>query len=502
MPRAKVRDRASAQEGTNFHLLFSKSSSSFILQGNRYFSQHAFLAVRSISMELDLVDSRKELVRRLDEGNSAGAVEILETIPLPDLSLVLSRLDEERRNKLLSLVSPEQAADLLEQLPDVHAISTIESLESSTAAAILGELPSDIQGDLIGELDAEDANRILGHMTPEDAQAALHLSRFEDDEAGGLMITEMLVFAEHQSVASVIANLRIHADHYRDFEIQYSYVVSKEGKLIGVLRMRDLLLAPHDVTLQRLMIRKPIFVRTKTKIDELRELFDHNSYLGVPVVDESEKPVGVVLRRAVDAAWADKHHADLLKMQGIVGGEELRSMPLTIRSRRRLAWLSINIVLNLFAASVIAIFQDTLSSVIALAVFLPIISDMSGCSGNQAVAVSMRELSLGLIRPTELMRVWLKEISVGIINGLSLGLMIGLVAWIWQGNPILGLVVAVALTLNTLVAVSIGGLIPLVLRRWGLDPAIASGPILTTVTDMCGFFWILGLATLALDYLK
>lgn len=453
-------------------------------------------------MELDLADLRKDLTRRLDEGDMAGAIECLESIPQQDLALILSRLDEERRNKLLSVVPPETAADLLAELPDVHAITTIESLESSTAAAILGELPSNVQGDLIGELDAEDANRILGHMTPEDASAALHLSRFEDDEAGGLMITEMLVFKEHQTVAAVIADLRIHADHYRDFEVQYSYVVSESGKLIGVLRMRDLLLAPHDVTLHRLMIRNPIFVRTKTNTDELRELFDHNSYLGVPVVDEEEKPVGVVLRRAVDAAWAEKHHSDLLKMQGIMGGEELRSMPMMVRSRRRLAWLSINIVLNLFAASVIAIFQDTLSSVIALAVFLPIISDMSGCSGNQAVAVSMREISLGLIRPTELMRVWIKEVSVGLFNGIALGLMIGLIAFLWKGNPMLGGVVALALALNTIVAVSIGGLIPLLLKRWGMDPAIASGPILTTVTDMCGFFWILGLATLTIDYLK
>ena len=266
--------------------------------------------------------------------------------------------------------------------------------------------------------------------------------------------------------------------------------------------MRDLLLAPHGTTLDRLMIRDPLFVRAETSIEELGEIFDEHSYLGVPVVDAQQRPLGVVLRRAVDDAWAEQQDAALLKLQGIVGGEELRSMPLMTRSSRRLAWLSINIVLNLLAASIIAMFQETLSTVIALAVFLPIISDMSGCSGNQAVAVSMRELSLGLVRPTELLRVWLKEISVGLLNGIALGAMIGAVAWAWQGMPMLGVVVAIALALNTLVAVSIGGLVPLLLRRWNLDPAVASGPILTTITDMCGFFWVLGLATLFLDYLK
>ena len=152
-------------------------------------------------------------------------------------------------------------------------------------------------------------------------------------------------------------------------------------------------------------------------------------------------------------------------------------MPLFGRSRRRLSWLSVNIVLNIIAASVIAFYQDTLSAVIALAVFLPIISDMSGCSGNQAVAVSIRELSLAVVKPRDVGYVWLKEISVGVINGIALGLLIGAVGWLWQGNPYLGLVVGAALAINTMIAVSIGGTVPLLLERLGVDPALAaSGP--------------------------
>ena len=191
----------------------------------------------------------------------------------------------------------------------------------------------------------------------------------------------------------------------------------------------------------------------------------------------------------------------MLRMQGIVGGDEIRNLPLLTRSGRRLSWLSINIVLNIFAASIIALYINTLDAVIALAVFLPIISDMSGCSGNQAVAVSMRELALGIVKPEEVRRVWLKEISVGLINGAALGLLLGLVAWAWRGNAYLGLVVGSALTLNTLIAVSLGGIAPLVLKRNGVDPAVASGPILTTVTDMCGFFLVLSFAALMLSRL-
>jgi magnesium transporter len=242
------------------------------------------------------------------------------------------------------------------------------------------------------------------------------------------------------------------------------------------------------------MMPNPEALNDFASLDEVRASFDRHGLYGMPVVDSSGRLVGMIRRAAVSHALASRSEADFLRAQGIVGGEELRTMPLLQRSRRRLAWLSVNILLNVIAASVIAFYQDILAAVIALAVFLPIISDMSGCSGNQAVAVSMRELSLGLLRPSEVCRVWLKEISVGWLNGLALGALIATLAWLWKGNPVLGLVVGGAMMLNTMVAVSIGGTVPLLLRRWGVDPALASGPILTTVTDMCGFFLLLSIA--------
>jgi magnesium transporter len=206
----------------------------------------------------------------------------------------------------------------------------------------------------------------------------------------------------------------------------------------------------------------------------------------------------VIRRKNILEAENERTVQEHLQSQGIVGGDELRTMPVLLRSRRRLSWLSVNIFLNLIAASVIAFYQDTLSSVIALAVFLPIISDMSGCTGNQAVAVSMRELSLGIVKPGEILRVWFQEIKLGLINGLVLGLLIGLTAFLWKGNIYLGLIVGGALAINTLVAVSIGGTVPVILKKMNIDPALASGPILTTVTDMIGFLLALGFATLAL----
>lgn len=414
----------------------------------------------------------------------------------------ISRLSERERDILFVLLDPEDAAEIIEEIPSAEAVQIIENLDPGEAASIVDELSSADQADLLAELDAEEADAILAEMDPTMAAAARKLADYDPETAGGLMLTEFLAFNEECRVREVLDNLNLNSKKYSDFAIQYLYVTDQSGALTGVLPLRALVLSDPETPISSQMIRNPIHVPITMTLTELRDLFDRSPLLGVPVTDRSNRMVGVVRGRAVVEALTDRSDTDHLKTQGIVGGDELRTMPVALRSRRRLAWLSINIFLNLIAASVIAMYQDTLQYVIALAIFLPIISDMSGCSGNQAVAVSMRELSLGIVRPYEWLYVWLKEISVGLINGCCLGVMIGLVAWFWQGDPILGLVVGVALAVNTVIAVSIGGTIPLLLKRMNLDPALASGPILTTITDMFGFFLVLSIATLLLPLMK
>jgi magnesium transporter len=444
----------------------------------------------------------ERLAELLPRGDAQQIERFLDELPSGDVPLVVSRLSDDQQSELLTALAPEQAAELLHQLVYVQAVNAIEHLEPEAAAAILDELPSDEQADLIGELDREDAEAILSQMEPSDATEARALIAYEDDVAGGLMVTEYLSYGETLTVGDVIADMRDRAEEYRDFDVQYAYVCDQSERLTGVLRLRDLLLASRHVAIRDLQIRDPLSVIVDTPLEELADFFDRYSFLGVPVTDSAGRLVGVVHQAAVADAWNEQQDSTFLKTQGIVGGEELRSMPLLRRSSRRLAWLSVNIVLNVIAASIIALYQETLSTVIALAVFLPIISDMSGCSGNQAVAVSLRELSFGLVRPNELLRVWFKEASLGVINGSVLGVMVAIVAWLWKGNVYLGLVVGTALCLNTVVAVSIGGIIPLVLKRFKMDPAIAAGPILTTITDMCGFFLVLGIATAFLNRLS
>ncbi|MCO8120114.1 magnesium transporter [Stieleria sp. TO1_6] len=434
-------------------------------------------------------------------GDADALDDYVSQLSTADQALALSHLDDQETHQVLETLHANDAAELLSHLPEVQAAQLIGSLEAASAAAIIQELPSDEQADVLGDLNESQLQAILNELPAEEAAAARELAAYNDDVAGGLMICELLRFSDRMSVAQVIEQLSHDHQRHDDMDIRYGYVCDDAGRLVGVLRMHNLLFARRSASISDVMIHHPVSVADSAPLDELVELFESHAYLGVPVVDSEGVLQGVVRREAVDYESVRAAESDYLKSQGIVGGEELRTMPLWLRSRRRLSWLSVNIVLNIGAAAVIATFQDTLQSVIALAVFLPIISDMSGCSGNQAVAVSMRELSLGLIRPSEFFRVWSKEIAVGLINGSILGLLVGIVALVFSGNVYLGLVVGGALTINTMVAVSIGGLIPLCLKKMGVDPAVASGPLLTTVTDMCGFFLVLGFATMMLTLL-
>lgn len=428
-------------------------------------------------------------------------VAFLESINPADTSLAVSRLTDDEQRKLFQLIHPEDAAEVIEDFSDALTIDVIGELEPEQVASIFEELDSDHVADLLGGLDEDDANSIIDQMSPEDAEEARSLLQYAPDTAGGLMISEFLDYRSTQTIQDVLDDLQSNREKYADYDVQYLYVTDEQKRLQGVLRMRDLLFPERNTKLGKVMIAKPFKVNVDDSLNELRNFFEEHNLFGVPVVDADLCLQGVVLPEAVEEAKRKKSVHQFLGLSGIIGGEEFRSMPLLVRSGRRLSWLSLNIVLNIIAASVIAMYQDTLAAAIALAVFLPMVSDMSGCSGNQAVAVSMRELSLGLVRPVELLWVLTKEAGVGIINGVSLGCLLGAVAYIWKGNAFLGLVVGGAMALNTIVAVLLGGMIPLVLKRMKLDPALVSSPLLTTVTDMCGFFFVLSFASLVLDKL-
>lgn len=445
---------------------------------------------------IDLADQLRHL---MEQDDRPQLTELLDPLPLSEALRQILNLSPDERAKVLSLLPAKLSADLIEEAPNELAVELVEGLEASKAAEIIDEMHSDIQADVIGEMDEDDAEAILAEMDVDDAADVRRLAEYEDETAGGLMAAETFTFSETDTVGAVLRRIASDEEDFERYRGQHPYVLDTSGRPVGVVSLRSLLTARKSAKLSEIM-SSPLTVPVSMPLEDLQDLFSEHPFLGLPVVEADGSLVGVVSRTAVDLAVLERAESESLKRQGVVG-DELRSMPLLLRSRRRLAWLSANIVLNIIAASVISAYEETLAAVIAIAVFLPMVSDMSGCSGNQAVAVTMRELSLGLVKVQDAVRVWRKEAMVGLINGTSLGIMIGIVAWLWKGNAWLGLVIGGALALNTLIAVSIGGIVPLLLKRFNQDPAAASGPLLTTITDMAGFFLVLSLASALMPWL-
>jgi magnesium transporter len=441
------------------------------------------------------------LHQEIEERDVEALEDTLEGLTPSETARSLSRLSAEDQSQLLTMLPAEEAAELVVDVPDAQAAGMIERLAPEDAAPIVEALPSDEQADLLGDVAKDTAESILDRLPPQEAEEARELLSYPEESAGGVMAREVLGYKDHWTVGDVLTDLREFADRYASYNVQYTYVVDPEDRLLGVLRLRDIVLAPSRQPITELMIADPVSVHAEDTLEFLHDLLDQHHYIGIPVVDDEDRLIGVAQRSAVLEEEQKQSEEAYLESTGIVGGEELRSMSFFRRSSRRLSWLSVNVLLNVLAASVIAYYQDTLSAVIILAVFLPIISDMSGCSGNQAVAVSIRELTLGVTRPRDVFRVFWKEGIVGVLNGIVLGVLLGGVAWLWQGNVYLGVVVGSALALNTLIAVLLGGAVPLMLKGLNQDPALASGPILTTVTDMCGFFLVLTFAASLLTHL-
>ena len=446
--------------------------------------------------------TRDELLQCLEAEDASRVGELLESLSIDDQRRVFDRLPTHNREALIELLDPETAAEFVEHLAEPQAVDLLEEIPAETAASIVHELPEEVSGDLLREMEPKDSSAILAEI--EDATEQAHLQdrvAYGKDTAGGLMDSEILAFPRSATIGDVVRSLQETAETQDEPNIQYVYVIDEKHTLVGVLRLRDLVLSRGALPIDEVMIVEPFRVDVNHTLEELDDLFEARPFLGLPVVDETGVLRGIVSRDDVQEALAERQTDSYLKSSGIISGEELRSMPLRERCIRRLSWLAPNIVLNLIAASVIAAYEDTLQAVVALAIFLPVVSDMSGCSGNQAVAVSIRELTLGILKPADYVRVLIKESMLGFCNGLVLGTVLGTIVFLMKGNIYLSLVIGSALALNTIVSVLIGGLVPLALKRFKVDPALASGPILTTCTDMCGFFLVLSLAQMALSHL-
>ena len=324
-----------------------------------------------------------------------------------------------------------------------------------------------------------------------------NLLEYEEQTAGRIMNPNVFAVAEDLTAGLAIAALQ----QSRDVEmVFYLYLVDARRHLVGVVSLRRLLLVSPESPLRRIMTADVISARVDTDQEEVaREVASYN-LLAIPVVDEENKLVGVITVDDVIDVIKDEATEDIYRLAGVAGDEHVFTPP-SEALRKRLPWLGVNLLTATIPAGIVAVFQDTISQVVAVAIFMPMVAGMGGNAATQTVTVIVRGIALGELTWSNSRRVLVKEMLMGVGNGLVLGLLAAGVAWLMRGDPILGLILAMALAINLLVAAVAGTLFPIALRAIKVDPAHASSVIITTLTDAVGILAFLGLATLFLQYL-
>ncbi|MGD9675316.1 MAG: magnesium transporter [Candidatus Bipolaricaulia bacterium] len=417
-----------------------------------------------------------------------------------EIAEVLAALREEEAVELLRrLYLRRAAAEPLGEMEPEEAARLLAELNREDAAHILSHMEPDDAVDLHAELPLEVIQDILSRLETQEAQALGELLSYPPDTAGGLMSTEVVALPADMTVEEAIQELRARAEEAET--VYYAYVVGDRGTLLGVLSLRDLVLARPTTPLRQIMNADAVTLPVTMDKEEVAHLFDKYNFLALPVVDETRKLLGIVTIDDVIDVIREEATEDVLRLGGIPAGEEHPLDPPLSSVRKRVPWMMAYILLDLAVVAVVAQFEETIAQVTFVASLMPLIADMSGNVASQALSVAIRGIATGEVQWSDLPRVMRKELLVGIVNGLILGAEIGLISYLLWRKPLFGVVAAVSLMGNTIAACFVGGAFPYVLKRLRLDPAMVSGPVATTVADLTGFFLFLGLATAFLPYL-
>ena len=447
--------------------------------------------------KLDVVlDSVRRLLRI---GATANLLNLFQKQHPADLAQIFGSLQDrerqasfsllvERNSKLameaLSELGPEAGAALLADRPAEDVARLVQELPSDDAAAILDYLPEDLSAS------------VLDLMRRKESASVENLLEYPEQTAGRIMNPNVFALSEELTVGEAITELQ----SARDVEmVFYLYVVDVRRHLVGVVSLRRLLLVSPETPLKRIMTSDLISVRVDTDQEEVARQVASYNLLAIPVVEEENKLVGVITVDDVIDVIKDEATEDVYRLAGVTGDDRVFTRPWE-SLRKRLPWLQVNLVTAFIAASVVAMFENTISRWSALAVFMPVVAGMGGNAATQTLTVIVRGIALGELTWANTRKALLKEATVGIANGVGCGVVAGLVVWIWKGSPGLGVIIGAAMIINMFVAATAGTLIPLALRALKVDPALASSVFITTLTDVFGFLSFLGLGTLVLRH--
>ena len=419
----------------------------------------------------------------------------MEPLHAADIADLLEQINAYDRRRLIELYGQEFDGEILSELDESIREEVIGLLTPEVLAEAVRELDSDDVVDLVEDLEDEQQEQILDILEASDRLAVLQSLTYPEYSAGRLMQREVVMAPEHWTVGDAIDFLR----NAEDLPEQFYHMVLVDPRLhpIGNVTLGKIMGARRTVHLKALL--EETFHSFKVTDEEADVAYAFNQYhlISAPVVDEEGRLVGVITIDDAMIVLDEEHEEDILRLAG-VGEEGGFSGPLSVTIRNRALWLFVNLLTAILASLVIDRFADTIDQMVALAVLMPIVASMGGNAGTQTMTVAVRALATRDLTPRNAMRMILREATVGAANGALFGMIMAGVAGFWFGVPLLAAVIAVAMLL-TLVAAALGGIaIPMALERAGVDPALASGPFVTTITDVVGFLAFLGFASMVL----
>ncbi len=415
-----------------------------------------------------------------------------------DIALLFKDLQPAEVRKLFELLlSVRRASKTLMELPSDLLPEILDAIDDEKLVKMLLWADPDDEVTLIDSLPEERRERVLALVDPDRRERVKQFISYPEGTVGRIMTPDLLALPPDTTAQGAIDKIRERGELETFF---YLYVVDESKKLLGVVPIRSLVIAPRERTLAEMMIADPVHAQVSMNQEEAARIVSKYELLALPIVDQEGRLAGMITVDDVIDIIDEETTKDMYKMAGLEEEDRIFSRP-GLSIQKRLPWMGFNLLTAMLAAFVVGLFEGTIEEAVALAIFMPVVAGMGGNGGIQTVTVMVRGIALGELAFSTTWRAVLKEVTVGIVMGAIIGTLVAFIAYLWKGNPMLGLVLALAMMINLFVASLAGTLIPLALKQLNLDPALGSGVVVTTFTDVFGFLSFLGLATIFLRYL-